>query len=290
MDAHSYRKIRWANTYHMDKIKLNICGFSRAAYRTAFFIPELGILLDAGVQLHQRVTDIFITHCHVDHVAELPLTLIDQDYPVMYGPKGSKKFVRNYIHDMFEMTKYSSLPRSADDFSTYNEVDKNDDLSVNLKNMDIRIKIIECDHSVPTVSYLFRMLKDKLKPEYLGLTGKEICILKKDGIEIIMKVETKLFGYICDTSIKTIAEYESEISQYPYIIVECTFLYEDDIENSHTTKHIHWTQLEPFVAKYPNTIWILIHFSLRYKDSEVEEFFKDKNYPNIHLWIHRETI
>jgi ribonuclease Z len=96
-----------------------------------------------------------------------------------------------------------------------------------------------------------------------------------------------MFCYICDTSIAILSTYP-QIFNYPIIIIECTFLYPDERENAVATKHIHWEELLPYVIQYSNIIFVLIHFSLRYKDAEILEFFniqKDiHNISNIKVW------
>ncbi len=52
--------------------------------------------------------------------------------------------------------------------------------------------------------------------------------------------------------------------------------------------HVHWKELEPYVRKYEQISWVLIHFSTRYKDKEIKEFFDalpGGRPTNIHLWI-----
>ena len=121
----------------------------------------------------------------------------------------------------------------------------------------------------------------------MGLPGKEIARLKKNGIDICQDVVIPQFAYICDCSISTIKEYEAQIFTNPYIIIECTFLYNDEYQNAQDTKHIHWLDLKSYVEKYSETIFILIHFSLRYKDEEIRTFFADKHdkNKNIIIWV-----
>jgi len=63
-----------------------------------------------------------------------------------------------------------------------------------------------------------------------------------------------------------------EILNYPVIVIECTFLF-DHVQQAVQSDHSHWSQLEPYVQSHPNTTFILIHFSLRYKSDEIEKFF-----------------
>jgi ribonuclease Z len=113
-------------------------------------------------------------------------------------------------------------------------------------------------------------------------------MLKKSGTEVNVEVTEKKFCYVLDTSIK-VFEQNPFLFEYPVIITECTFLYEDEIEMANKKKHIHWNQLKPYVVQYPSVFFILVHFSQRYKDQEICTFFDDvkktDGIMNIHPWL-----
>lgn len=73
----------------------------------------------------------------------------------------------------------------------------------------------------------------------------------------------------------------------PVVITECSFLYEEDRDRAVKTKHTIWADLEPVVRKWKDTTFVLMHFSLRYKDWEVRNFFLNLPDPpdNIVLWV-----
>lgn len=78
---------------------------------------------------------------------------------------------------------------------------------------------------------------------------------------------------------------------YPYIIHECTFCGPPSRElNEYAQRrgHTHYTQLHPYIASAPNSIFILVHWSIRYSREDVERFF-DENYGgvprNVVLWL-----
>lgn len=305
MESHSVRNRYWGQSRFLEKIKLTLTGYSRAAYRTGFYIPELDIMLDAGPQNFNAPSHIFITHTHGDHIGELPFTMILDDAHQemghvfnLYGPLKSQKFVVDYINALFNVnamryvnpasSKRSSAGGASSGYSfnlAYRELGADDQVSIVCKNNQIVVDVIECDHSVPTVSYLFSTVKKKLREEFRGLSGREIVELKKQNIEITRMVKYNLFGFICDTSIQTIKRYEEQWKDYPYMIVECTFLYPDEEEQARKTKHIHWNDLKDYVIQYQNITWILIHFSLRYKDHEIRQFFNNTRLENIIPWV-----
>ena len=279
-----------------------ITGFSRAAYRTGFYIPELDIMLDAGPLIFRHPTNIFITHTHGDHIANLPLSFLgyeqkDNQLIQMYGPKQAENYLRNYISCLLEVnTLKPKEERVNNEWYYYNGFEIHTLFRTILRKTKFEIEVILCDHSIPTISYGFSLIKQKLKEEYQGMKSKEIVTLRNSGIEITQEVIEKKFIFICDTSISIFTTYP-QILFYPIIFIECTFLYPEEIENAIQTKHIHWRDLEPFVACNPNVLFVLIHFSLRYKEQEIIDFFREikrraRNeneneniYENIKLWV-----
>jgi len=291
MDSLAIKNVPWQKSRQIPLTSWTICGYSRSAYRTSFYIPELGIMLDAGHQNFKSVSHIFLTHTHIDHLASLPFTLIDSVdklmVPTVYGPKEAESYVGAYIVSMFNVnsmrdwTKDSSYQAGY----VYSGLVGGEFFRCCINKTNLMVRVFICDHSIPTVSYGFSVIKTKLKPEYLGLSGKEIVELKKTGVEISQEVVEKKFAYICDTSIAVLLQ--TEILEYPVVFIECTFLMPDELENAVETRHIHWDHLKPYVLAHPEIIFILFHFSQRYKDLEINAFFQpivDSGIKNLQWW------
>ena len=56
--------------------QLTLMGYSVAARNTAFYIPEMKIMLDCGIENEYIPDHIFITHCHADHSKNIPLNIV----------------------------------------------------------------------------------------------------------------------------------------------------------------------------------------------------------------------
>jgi ribonuclease Z len=119
------------------------------------------------------------------------------------------------------------------------------------------------------------------------MTGKQLQEIRAQKIEISEDAFVPLFVYLGDTHINTLEKKKDIIFKYPIIIVECTFIRKDqDIEiRANRDGHIIWDDLKNYVLAYPNIIFILIHWSLRYTEQEVYDFFNDQLilYPNERL-------
>ena len=105
-----------------------------------------------------------------------------------------------------------------------------------------QVHVYENDHSVPCRSFGFHEFTKSLKDEYRSLEGKKLGDLRRSGVQIENFVYKARFIYIGDTS-EGIFEMNPEIFDYKSIIVECTFLYDEDIEQAIATKHCHWKNL-----------------------------------------------
>lgn len=287
LDALKVKTIHWQTEKVIPGTPWKIRGFSRSAYRTGFYIPDLDMMLDAGPQNFNKPKHIFITHSHVDHIANLPLTMIgdEEDKHVfeLYGHTDAKDYIYNYINAMFQA---NVLDTWFDPYKIYNYhgLQKGDQLTLKIKGTTLKVEIFKCDHKIPTVSYGFTEVKNKLKEEYLGLPGKEIGQLRKSGINVTKEVEFKRFTFVCDTSID-VFEMNPSILEYKTVFIECTFLMDDELKNAKRTQHIHWQQLKPYVENNPHTTFVLFHFSQRYRDEEINQFFEKENLSNVICWI-----
>ena len=267
-------------------------GFSIAALRTNFYIKELGIMFDAGLSANLSPDHIFVTHSHSDHIASLPFHLYStkQDKKIqIYTPKESCKNIDKMMQSMITInTDFSDDISDVSDIVAYDliPVAPPNVLELIIKGKKFKIEIIKCDHCVPCVGYGFIEMRNKLKEEYSKLSGKEIGTLKKQGIEVCNEVELPIFCFLGDTS-REIFENKT-IEKYKNIMIECTFINDEDIERADKVKHIHWKHLEPFVKSHPNNTFILYHFSGKYKKIELHDFFKNviaNGMTNVIPWI-----
>lgn len=209
-----------------------------------------------------------------------------QERVQLYAIQEALPWLHKYIVAFFSVNCLQD--QSMEDWYDHHGLTPGTTIRAILNNNLLEVWVIPCDHSVPTISFGFGLVKQKLKAEFVGTAGKEIARLRKEGVTVTEEVVEKKFTFICDTSI-LVLEQQPEIFLYPVVIIECTFLYPDEIQNSLDTKHIHWQQLLPFVKANPRVLFVLIHFSLRYRDAEIKAFFDEQctkhDITNIKPWL-----
>ena len=282
--------------------QLTLVGWSLAALRTNFYIKELGLMLDAGLSAPEwTLYHILVTHCHSDHCANLPFHLYSykhssnpQDKIKIYVPKGIETHIKEYIESAYLLSSHT-FPEEEnikrEELHLYNfyeliTVEPGDNIPILIKKVNYGLEIFKCYHQVPCVGYGIYNKRKKLKEEYNKLSGKEIAELRKKGVDINYDFINKMFVYLGDTGKEIFENKEwDKIVEYPTIIIECTFILNEEIEQAKKTYHIHWLDLEPIVDKYKENTFILIHFSQRYDNSEIKKFFEEKNKKNVIPWI-----
>lgn len=297
-----------------------LTGKSRAAWHTSFVIPQLNLLLDAGLCVNKlRPKHIFLTHGHSDHTLLAPAFAKREDPPDVFCPAEMRAAFDDFIAanrvlnlggligpHAPEGSGVGSDGEGASDgdrgveLETGGEGDRpwlGSHVSHGLKPGDTvplrRVKEVyatafACDHTVPCLGYLFSSVSHKLKPEYVGLPGHEIKRLRESGEQITVPSWTPFLAFLGDTTAATLlAEPEWLRNGVAVVITECSFLYPEHAAQATKTKHTLWSELEVVVRRWPRTMFVLMHFSLRYSDEEVRRFFKEMKDPpqNILVWV-----
>lgn len=284
------------------KIAYTFCGHSRAALSTAFYITELGIMLDCGAQRTGKVENVFITHTHHDHDNALPDMFMNDDNVDMkaYVPADRKDAVDAYIGAAFEKTKHVKNPKDlrkirnavigvtgASKKNPYEE----HKFELVMKKTDYIIDVVSCFHHVTSYGYGFNMKTKRLKQEYAKLPQHEIDAiskaLKASGGSVSEVAVTPLFIFLGDTDERVLGN--RVLDKYKLIIIECTYLENTpkELKKAKKNGHMHWNHLEKYIAMRPDAKFVLIHFSESYSDAQIMNHFakyKDK-YPNVEPWV-----
>ena len=295
----------WETSMQIPGTPWSICGYSKCAYRTGFYVNGLNILLDAGIQCFKKLDHIFITHTHSDHIAELTLKMIGNHNVMIHCPEKAIQCVENYILALFDANCLNNPDENKSDgdkLNVDNKLERKEKIKLNIvpvcserttrriqaNNQKLELDTVCADHSVDTVVYGFSVVKNKLNPMYDGMSGQKIKELKDTGVAVTIEIIEKKFCFVLDTS-SIILEMSPFLLEYPVVIIECTFLYDDEVVTATKKKHIHWQQLKPYVIMHPKTQFILTHFSQKYKNNDVKKFFDNvkecENIINVIPWL-----
>ncbi len=249
--------------------ELTIEGYSRAAVQTYWRIPELKLGFDMGAQPwdFMGTPTWLITHCHLDHIAALPLyvarrRLMKMEPPQILLPEHAIEPVRQMLKS-FERLDRGRLPCELIGMKDGQEYELSRELVV---------LALETKHRIESLGYVVFHRRNKLKPEFASLNGEQIRNLKLAGTEITNEIRMPQIGFTGDTNPAGLDNnplfYECQI-----LITELTFVAPDHHRNIiHKHGHIHLDDFCERLAKFKNELVIASHFSTRYSDQQIRRF------------------
>jgi ribonuclease Z len=242
-------------------------GVSVGGVYTSLAVPELGLVLDAGIPVRSFAgTDtILLSHAHVDHAGALPALL---GIRALHGKTKPPRVVMpaEIVDDLgaalASLSKLQRWPLAID------AVGMEPGGELELRG-DLRVRAVRTFHPVPSLGYIVVRRVAKLRPEFHGLPGPEIAARRRAG-EPLMDHEDRLeLGYATDTLV-TALDRAPELYACRVLVVECTFL--DDrksLEAARAGCHIHLDELIERADRFANEHVVVMHLSQLYRPDEV---------------------
>jgi ribonuclease Z len=237
----------------------SLAGYSVAGEESLIIAPELDCTFDIGKCPREALTvnHVLLSHAHMDHVAGLPYYFAQRDFQGIAG--GTALVPADLVAPLENL------------FSAWGKVEGHvpPHRFVGMKigeDFEIRRGLVArtfpTKHVVISLGYCIIDVRQKLKEEFLTLTGPEIVGLKQKGVEITNRVEMPLVAYLGDTA-------KANYSSLPYVanakalLLECTFFDPDHAGRAKAGRHIHVNDLPEVLEGMNNEHIILIHVTRR---------------------------
>ncbi|XP_038882014.1 nuclear ribonuclease Z isoform X3 [Benincasa hispida] len=209
-----------------------IKGLSIGGHETCVIFPTLSLAFDIGRCPQKAISQdfLFISHGHMDHIGGLPLYVATRGLykmkpPTIIVPKSIKNDVENLL-EVHRRLDQSELRCNLIGLEVGEE------LSL---RRDLKVRAFKTYHVIDSQGYLLYSVKQKLKKEYLGLSGNEIKKLRLSG-------------------------------------AESTFLENRvTVEHAREYGHTHLFEIINHAEKFKNKAILLIHFSARYTTEEIQQ-------------------
>lgn len=145
-------------------MKLEVLGCSGGIggeLRTTAFLVDDDILIDGGtgvtslgIEALAKIDHVFITHCHLDHIASIPL-MVDsvarmRDKPLtIYGSEAVISILRGHIFNWEIWPDFTRIPNVKTPFMQYRIIQTGKPLTLR----DRVITALPAEHVVPAVGY-----------------------------------------------------------------------------------------------------------------------------------------
>ncbi len=241
-------------------------GVSVGGVYTVLQVPELGVLLDAGLPLraYAAADRIFLSHGHVDHAGGL-LGLLGVR-GMMHKPAKPRLFLPAEIaEDMRAFLDVASRMQRFPFEVEFTPMAPGDEL--HLAN-NLWVRAFRTHHPVPSLGYQFLRRVTKLKPEFHGLAGAEVARRRQAGEDLFLSHDRLELCYATDTLVRVLDTNPSMLESR-VLILECTFYDErKSLADSRAGCHIHLDELIEVCERFQNEHIVLMHTSQIYAPAE----------------------
>ena len=259
---------------------LEVQGFSIGGLATYLMVPEWKVCFDMGECPIEavRLPNVFLTHSHGDHARGLLRhfslrRMLNMPQAVYFVPDFLVEPMRGLAQAWCDLEGHRNRPEYIPDFHPLPRRG-----TVDL-NRQLRVATFPVDHRVRSLGFTVQDVRKKLKPEFAGTAGHELGALKRQGVEIESESLCPRLTFIGDTTIRTL-EREPHCLESEALVIETTFLLDDDLEMAKPKWHLHIQELFQFLAAEPDACrfrhLVLKHFSMKYTRAQIEAVVRKK--------------
>jgi ribonuclease Z len=237
----------------------SLIGYSVGGEETVVQVPEMNVCFDAGRCPQFALTSdmMLISHAHMDHIAGLGYYLSQRHFQGMkpgtvFLPRSLEKPVDDLLRAWQQVerqqTPYTLVPMSP-----------GQDYEV---RRDFVIRPVATHHGSASLGYVLVNVREKLRPEYLSLSGEQLAELRKQGVDIQYKLEVPLIAYVGDTSYGEVFD-NPDVMKAQVLLCECTFFDPTHRSKAKAGKHLHVEEFVKVVEKSQNDAIVVLHVSRR---------------------------
>ncbi len=246
---------------------IEIEGVSIAGHESFYKVPTFHALLDFGRAPDDVVSypTVCLTHGHLDHAAGLAHYASRRRLAGL-GP-ARVLAPEEAVPDLEALLQVCERLERVDYGVRIQPVASGQRVAL---RRDLELSVLPGRHRVPTVGYVFSEVKQKLKPEFAGRTGREIAALREGGVEVTRREEIPLLAYPGDCGVE-IFEAAPELFSAGVLLIECSFLRSDDVDRARVYEHLHLRDFLDRADLFRNEAIVLTHFSQRYRNEEIRE-------------------
>ncbi len=246
---------------------IRLVGFSLAGEETFVAAPELNVCFDIGRAPHEiaAIDHILLSHGHMDHSAGFAYyfgqrTFLDNAPGNLFAPA-------NLVEPLMEMLRLWADIDGREPRAIVRPALPGEAIPI---RRDLVVLPFQVNHAtrrrdrtvVDGLGYSVVDVRQKLRPEFEGLSGPQLVDQKRKGVEITRRVEVPLVAYCGDTAAGDFFDLP-HVRDARVLLLECTFVEPGHISRARAGRHIHVSDLKDILPRLRNEHVVLTHLSRR---------------------------
>lgn len=267
---------------------LRIEGTSVAGEETWFRVSPPGLAFDVGRGAPQLVgaRDVFLSHGHLDHALGLPFVLSQRRMQHLSDrPHGA-----SHIFCPRELAPaLANLIAAAEAMEAVSFDHELHGLEPGARvelGKGFAVEAFRTDHVVPSLGFHLLAARKRLARHLAGLDSMEIVRRRQAGEAVEETVEEIALTYCGDTG-PGVFESEPRLFTARVLMIECTFLGEDQRAKGSAYGHLHADDLAQVAGRFANQAIVLHHLSRRHRRGELLAYLArelPELAPRVHVW------
>lgn len=236
-----------------------LAGYSVAGEESVILAPELDVTFDIGKCPREALTvnHVLLSHGHMDHAAGLAYYFAQRDFQ---GNEGGTALVPNNLVDPLErlMRAWGAVEGHIPPHRFVGMV-AGDEYEI---RRGLLARAFATNHLPGSLGFALVDVRQKLKEQFLGLSGPEIVELKKKGVEITNRIDVPLVAFLGDTAPTNYSDLP-DVANAKALLIECTFFDDDHVRRARAGRHIHVSDLPMVLEGMACERIIIIHVTRR---------------------------
>ena len=243
----------------LDFDDFTLAGYSVAGEESVIVVPELDCVFDIGRCPPEALTanHLLLSHGHMDHAAGITYYFAQRDFQDI--PLGAALVPADLVGPLEDlMTAWGRVEGHVPPHRFVSML-PGDDYEI---RRGLIARAFASRHNRGALGYSLIDVRQKLKAEFVGLSGPQIVELKKKNVEITNRVEVPLVAYLGDTAPANYSELP-HVANARVLLMECTFFDDEHISRARAGKHLHVHDLPEVLEGMNNERIILVHVTRR---------------------------
>jgi ribonuclease Z len=252
-------QIRPYRLSQLDMGDFTLAGYSVAGEESVILAPELDCAFDIGKCPREALTvnHVLLSHGHMDHAAGITYYFAQRDFQGIAC--GTALVPADLVRPLERLMAAWGAVEGHVPPHRFVAMQPGDDYQI---RRGLVARAFPTRHLPGSLGFAVIDVRQKLKQQYLQLSGPQIVELKKQGVEITHRVEYPLVAFLGDTGPASYADLPY-VAQARVLLLECTFFDDEHVSRARAGKHLHVSDLPGVLEGMDCERIVLIHVTRR---------------------------